>query len=437
MDINDNVPLLNGGYVTVLEKLGEGGQGAVYRVNYNGSDYALKWYHPNAVNDRDAFYKNLQHNAEIGAPSNMFIWPLYITEVVDDSFGYVMALRPNKFYEFSDFLLARVHFSSVLAQLDAALNIISAFSSLHRHGFSYQDLNDTNFFINPENGDVLICDNDNVAPYGCNLGVKGKPRYMAPEIVRNINRPDIFSDRFSLAVILFELFFNAHPLEGKRVIECPCLTEELDLEFYGKHPIFMYDKNSDLNRPDPIEHKNVIKYWKLYPSSLRDCFYTSFSYNAMNSDDMNTARQTRLVDSAWQSCITNLKSSLVQCECGNEFFINTDSTTICDKCGKVIPKPFVLSTLDGKYKIPLFPGVKIYQTEISAKDETRYREVVGEVTRHPSDNKKWGLRNLSLTPWRITTPIDEVCILLPGKSISLLKIKSVGFDISSTGVLTR
>lgn len=37
---------------------------------------------------------------------------------------------------------------------------------LHRHGYSYQDLNDGNFFINPESGDVLICDNDNVMPQG-------------------------------------------------------------------------------------------------------------------------------------------------------------------------------------------------------------------------------------------------------------------------------
>lgn len=29
----------------------------------------------------------------------------------------------------------------------------------------------------------MICDNDNVAPYGENLGIAGKCRYMAPEVV--------------------------------------------------------------------------------------------------------------------------------------------------------------------------------------------------------------------------------------------------------------
>ena len=61
---------------------------------------------------------------------------------------------------------------------------------------------------------------------------------MAPEVVRNIKRPDVMSDRFSLVVVLFRLLFLDHPLEGKRVVEHPCLTEELELKFYGKAPIF-------------------------------------------------------------------------------------------------------------------------------------------------------------------------------------------------------
>ena len=36
--------------------------------------------------------------------------------------------------------------------------------------------------IHPETGDVLICDNDNVAPEGVTSGILGKARYMAPEL---------------------------------------------------------------------------------------------------------------------------------------------------------------------------------------------------------------------------------------------------------------
>ena len=71
--------------------------------------------------------------------------------------------------------------------IDAALNMIKAFRILHNAGLFYQDINEGNFAIDPNNGDVKIMDNDNVAPSGKSTGVLGKPRYMAPEIVIGIS----------------------------------------------------------------------------------------------------------------------------------------------------------------------------------------------------------------------------------------------------------
>jgi len=258
------IPLANGSYAEIMGKLGEGGQGVVYRVKVGGKEYALKWYHKGAVHNPKKFYQNLENNVAKGAPTKAFLWPLYLTQPVDDSFGYIMELRPKNYREFSEFLLAKVHFQSLTAAVNAALNITNGFRELHRNGFSYQDLNDGNFFIDPTNGDVLICDNDNVAPYGESLGIAGKARYMAPEVVRNIKRPDVMTDRFSLSVVLFRLLFLDHPLEGKRVVEAPCLTEELELKFYGKDPIFIYDPTDDSNRPVRGVHSNAIRFWPMY-----------------------------------------------------------------------------------------------------------------------------------------------------------------------------
>lgn len=119
-----------------------------------------------------------------------------------------MDLRPGNYREFSEFLLAKVHFESLSAAVNAALNITNGFRELHRNGFSYQDLNDGNFFIDPSDGDVLICDNDNVAPYGESLGIAGKARYMAPEVVRNMTRPNVMTDRFSLRWWFSACFFS-------------------------------------------------------------------------------------------------------------------------------------------------------------------------------------------------------------------------------------
>ena len=40
----DKLKLLNGDEISVKSLLGDGGQGEVYLVSYNGKDYALKWY---------------------------------------------------------------------------------------------------------------------------------------------------------------------------------------------------------------------------------------------------------------------------------------------------------------------------------------------------------------------------------------------------------
>lgn len=95
----DRINLTNGGFVTIVKELGRGGQGIVYLVNLNGEEKALKWY----INTPDkSFYKNLQNNVIQGAPSDAFLWPEYLTERQKGSFGYVMKLRPQGYYEFGN-----------------------------------------------------------------------------------------------------------------------------------------------------------------------------------------------------------------------------------------------------------------------------------------------------------------------------------------------
>jgi serine/threonine protein kinase len=187
----EKIPLKTGGQATVKKKLGEGGQGAVYLVNYNSKDFALKWY---TKRPTDKFLKNLDNNIKKGSPNDAFLWPEILTNDFQDSFGYLMTLRPPEYKDFSEFLLAKVRFGSVAAMLSAAIQICEGFEKLHRIGYSYQDLNDGNFFINPQTGKVLICDNDNVSEAGYNSGIIGKARYMAPEVVMGNRQPDKWTD---------------------------------------------------------------------------------------------------------------------------------------------------------------------------------------------------------------------------------------------------
>ena len=216
LKVGTQVKLRNGTSCKVKKELGRGGQGIVYLVDYNGKDYALKWYLRSCS---DAFYENLERNVKNGTPSPNFLWPEAITEHQYDSFGYLMKLRPQGYEEIGAFMLAKAKFSNVNCLLKACLEICTAFQILHINGLSYQDMNDGNFFINPQTGDVLICDNDNVAPNGVNItGVQGKSRYMAPEIVDKESLPNRYTDYFSLSVILFILIFVNMPFEGVKAL---------------------------------------------------------------------------------------------------------------------------------------------------------------------------------------------------------------------------
>lgn len=388
---------VSGGEPEVIQKLGEGGQGIVYKVNYNGKQLALKWYFGNKLNNADKFYRNIQNNIKQGAPTRAFLWPLEITEYYEGSFGYLMELRPSEYKDFSLFLLAKVHFANIEAIINTALCITNGFRELHNRGYSYQDLNDGNFFVNPQNGDVLICDNDNVAPYGENLGIAGKCRYMAPEVVMGKKRPDSHTDRFSLAVVLYMLLFLNHPLEGKRTM-CPCLTEELERKFYGSDPVFVWDTANDSNRPVRGVHTNEIKLWPLYPDFVRKTFEKAFSHEVMVGNDTTH----RVIEKEWQEVFTTLRDLTVKCSCGSETFIDPSQQTCrCINCGKNLERPPILKVK--KYQAALAPGKKIYACHVQY-DSDDFKEARGEVISSRNNPSVLGLKNDSSTTWEAILP---------------------------------
>lgn len=391
------IKTVSGGELEVIQKLGEGGQGVVYKVNYNGKPLALKWYFGNKLNNADKFYRNIQNNIKQGTPTGAFLWPLEITEYFEGSFGYLMELRPPEYKDFSLFLLAKVHFANIEALINTALCITNGFRELHNRGYSYQDLNDGNFFVNPKTGDVLICDNDNVAPYGENLGIAGKCRYMAPEVVMGQKRPDSHTDRFSLAVVLYMLLFLNHPLEGKRTM-CPCLTEELERKFYGSDPVFVWDPANDANRPVRGVHTNEIKLWPLYPAFVRKTFEKAFSHEVMVGNDTTH----RVIEKEWQEVFTTLRDLTIKCSCGSETFIDPSQQSCrCINCGKSIERPPILKVK--KYHAALAPGKKLYACHVQY-DSDDFEEAKGEVISSRNNPSLLGLRNDSNNTWEAILP---------------------------------
>ncbi|WP_296028353.1 hypothetical protein [uncultured Treponema sp.] len=416
------ISLEGGKSAKIISKLGEGGQGIVYSVKIDGKDYALKWYTCKLSNKKE-FKKNLQTNIANGAPDSKFLWPLYLTEEINNSFGYIMELRPKNFSDFSDILNNKVRFSSTDTLITSALNIVNAFRTLHRKGLSYQDLNDGNFFIDVGNGDILICDNDNVTPDGMkNAGnIGGKPGYMAPEIVCGKSHPNSLTDCHSLAVILFKLFFRHDPLMGKAYVDSICITEKREWELYGAKPVFIFNPHDSSNRPVAGIHPNPIKLWPRYPKFIQDAFIKSFCEGLKDPNQ-------RLPENEWQKLLIRFRGTLLKCpHCSAELCIALvpPGDTLRFDCGSSYSYPFALE--DGKHKTPLFPGAKLYSC-LTSKNIDDYLTVTGEVIMNKNNSSLWGIKNLSEKNWTFTTKTGELKKIQKGSVIPIANGLEINFD---------
>jgi serine/threonine protein kinase len=394
------VHLTNGATAKVKKLLGEGGQGYVYLASVNGKDMALKWYKGEPSSEPDKFYKNLRNNVESGAPSPIFIWPEYVTQHEQGSFGYLMKLRPEGYYEFGKFLNGKKKFSNYLAIFTAAIEICEAFKALHARGLSYQDLNDGNFFINPDTGHVQICDNDNAFPNGEKSGIPGKARYMAPEVVVGKRLPDAYTDKFSLALILFEIIYMNHPFEGSKVVSHPCMTETIEKKCYGSEILFIIDPKDSSNAPVRGLHDNVILLWPAYPKQLRDAFIHEFSAEILQNPTK------RMTEQQWLDTLTIVRDQFIICpHCGRETIVNTfEASCQCLECKKTIAINHTLA-LD-KRQIALTDGNLIYLNRDNIPD----LKVVHSV----KDISALFVQNLMKESIEVQTPSGKIKIVASG-----------------------
>lgn len=429
LSIGTVVRLKNGKTCRVKKELGRGGQGIVYLVDYGGKDFALKWYIAPSIIKSDAFFENLNRNVNAGSPAPNFVWPLAIAERQQNSYGYLMDLRPNGYEDMGQFILGHAKFASPKPQINACLQICAAFQRLHILGYSYQDMNDGNFFINPNTGDILICDNDNVAPDKTNTGIAGKAGYMAPEIVQGLTyveflkygynlpkdrpvtrpMPNKYTDYYSLAVCLFILIYMNRPFEGEHYLSCPCDNNpEMAKKLLGYESVFIMDPTNLSNRPVRGIHKNVIKRWMMYPALLGNAFCKTFSKEAIQDPTK------RLMDKQWYNILLQIRSNYAPCpSCGKHTFLDSNNPQkICVYCQKSAPS--LISLKVSRYAIPLVANQIIYDCQVNS--QTDYQQKAGEVA---IKNGTIGLVNRSKYPWTVTLPNGEVKIVAPDSGMPI------------------
>ncbi len=415
----------SGNKYVVKSLLGAGGQGEVYDVECNGSHYALKWYFKGSATARQK--KILETLVAKGSPDASFLWPLELVVPAQGGlFGYIMPLRPKNYKSIVDLMKKKVN-PSFYVLCRTAFNLTKGYQKLHAMGAKYQDISFGNLFFNPDNGDVLICDNDNVSFDGTKPGgILGTPGFMAPEIVRGEKRPSRETDRYSLAVLLFYLFMVNHPLEGKQEASIKCMDMAARVKLYGTNPIFIFDPDNKTNRPVQGIHDNANIYWPMYPEKLRKLFIKSFTVGL-------TEPSKRVTEPEWMTLFANMMSGMLKCKCGAANFYDEENEAngvahVCWNCQSTIPVPTKL--VIGKNKVLLNSDSKLKRHHIY--NDYDMDTVVGSVVQNPNNPALWGVRNEDKVNWTYEKADGSQIPVAVGRSAGIAKGIKIHF-VDSTG----
>jgi eukaryotic-like serine/threonine-protein kinase len=402
---------------TAEQLLGAGGQGEVYKARLGSETVALKWFFPQmATADQRLAIEML---VKRGAPSEHFLWPFELaSDPQVQGFGYVMQLRPARFKNIVDLMKRKIE-PTFRALATAGLNLSHNYLLLHSQGLCYRDISFGNAFFEPNTGEVLICDNDNVAVDGAyTLGVLGTPRFMAPEVVRGEARPSTQTDLFSLSVLIFYMLMVHHPLEGKKETEIKCLDLSAMNKLYGTEPLFIFDPVNTSNAPVPGIHDNALAFWRIYPQFLCDIFTRAFTKGLQNPHN-------RVRESEWRAAMVRLRDAIIYCSyCSLENFYDADKLKatggnpgLCWSCAAQLTLPPRIRI--GKHVVMLNYDTQLFPHHIEEGRLYDFSHPVAAVTQHPTDKSRWGLKNLSQEKWVSTGTDGKVIDIASGRSISL------------------
>ncbi|MBV8881137.1 MAG: protein kinase [Planctomycetaceae bacterium] len=200
----------------ILEMLGQGGMGVVYKAKQKNLDrlVALKVLSPHLSEDREfveRFTREAKALAQLNHPNIVGIYDSGIHDRV-----------PYLVMEYVDGTPLRTLLASPKLTPDRVLEVIpqicDALHYAHAHGVVHRDIKPENILVDRK-GKVKIADfgiaklasvdETRITKTGY---VMGSPHYMAPEQMRNSGQVDHRADIYSLGVVFYEMLTGELPL---------------------------------------------------------------------------------------------------------------------------------------------------------------------------------------------------------------------------------
>ncbi|MFM7087325.1 MAG: protein kinase domain-containing protein [Cyanobium sp.] len=417
----DTLTLANGGPLQVIRLLGGGGQGQVFEVLFAGEAMAMKWYFPACLQRDPLLRGRLKACIAACEPNDSFLWPMLLLEPDPDcqqrlnipagSFGYMMKLRPPQYHPAVAHTAGRLSISLRQA-LRACFRLTDAFHALHSLGFCYKDISLGNLFLDPLDGRILICDNDNVDVNNSELGsVRGTTGFMAPEVMLGRCKPGVSSDLFSLAVLLFRLLTRHDPFLGRLELQIRCLDEPARRRLYAEEALFIFDADDARNRPDPDAHPAPLLTWPIYPPHLQALFEQSLGRGARQPEQ-------RALPHQWRNALSRCLDQRSLCpHCGQEVFVDPDQGGHCWACGSVLgPVPRLRTSTT---VVAAQAENELHRHHFDPLITPSLEQPLGCIRCHPQDHQHLGVQNLSQDTWTAVLRSGETRPLPPQKSCSL------------------
>ena len=322
----------------------QGSQGVVYEES--SGKYIIKLYRKgNEYQNRNSFNKlewliKQSYPDQFIKPLDLFAEPYigYAMEKVISHISLNKLLVPARDMSLSKWYNEGT--GGLRRRLFLAYKIAMQFALLHESNRAYCDISGNNILVNEDATVASICmiDIDNIyIPGGDSGNILGTSRYMAPEIVNKQMQPDIFTDDYSLAVIIFELLRCGHPYVGDMIEDGT--VEQQEQAYRGLYP-YVDEKGS------PNTSTQMLPADDVFTPKLAKLLYRTFVDGKENRVARVTARELAL------ACLEASNKVMKCSKCGHWHFAKPDSERkyFCPWCDEENERPNFLQFKD-RYRV--------------------------------------------------------------------------------------
>jgi len=211
------------GRYELLERIGRGGMGAVYRARQLNMDrvVALKVLAPHLTRDAKYIKQFIREARAAGQINHANIVAVHEVGEADGHFFICMEHVEGR--PLSRELLARGRLPA-LEVLDYAAQVASALAAAEKAGIVHRDIKPDNLIRTPR-GQIKVTDLglakrlSDATSAGQTGWACGTPYYMSPEQARDSRKVDTRSDIYSLGATLYHLVTGKLPFEGDSSVE--------------------------------------------------------------------------------------------------------------------------------------------------------------------------------------------------------------------------